>query len=350
MMPEGWSQVSLSEILKLLESGKRPKGGVKDIIEGIPSLGGEHLNSLGGFKFEKIKYVPHNFAQKLNKVKLYQEDILIVKDGATTGKTSFVDANFPFDDAVINEHLFLCRVCSEIKSKLIFYFLYSQVGNQQILLDFRGAAQGGISKAFTDKVEIPLPPLNEQKRIVAKIEALQERSQRVKTELDAIKPLLDQFRQSVLAAAFRGDLTADWRENNPDVEPAEVLLEKIRVERRCRWEEAELEKMKAQGKTPKDDKWKDKYKEPESIDIDNLSELPDGWCWVSIDEVSELVTDGDHNPPKKANRVLKGIAHITVKNIINGKLIEDDCTYITEQDFERTRKRYTPKGGDVIIT
>ena len=71
---------------------------------------------------------------------------------------------------------------------------------------------------------ICLPPFNEQKRIVTKIEALQTRSTAVKEELEAIKPLLNQFRQSVLAAAFRGDLTKDWREQNPDVEPAEVLF------------------------------------------------------------------------------------------------------------------------------
>jgi type I restriction enzyme S subunit len=70
---------------------------------------------------------------------------------------------------------------------------------------------------------------NEQRRIVEKIEALTARSRKAREALEAyqIPELLDQFRQSVLAAAFRGDLTADWREQNPDVEPAEALLERI---------------------------------------------------------------------------------------------------------------------------
>jgi type I restriction enzyme S subunit len=96
---------------------------------------------------------------------------------------------------------------------------------------------------------------------VEKIEALTARSRKAREALEAIPELLDQFRQSVLAAAFRGDLTADWREQNPDVEPAEALLERIRVERRKRWEEAELEKMRAKGKEPTNDKWKAKYKD-----------------------------------------------------------------------------------------
>jgi type I restriction enzyme, S subunit len=231
-----------------------------------------------------------------------------------------------------------------------YYFLISPFGDAEIRKHDNGSAQPNLSAKSVRSYSVPLPPLNEQKRIVAKIEALQTKSTAVKEELEQIKPLLDQFRQSVLAAAFRGDLTKDWREQNPDVEPAEVLLKRIRFERRRRWEEAELEKMKANGKVPKDDSWKNKYKEPEPIDTEGLPELPDGWCWVGIEQISEFVTDGDHNPPKKADRVLKGIPHLTAKNIINWTISEEGCTYITEEDFERIRKRYYPKVGDVVIT
>ncbi len=141
-------------------------------------------------------------------------------------------------------------------------------------------------------LSISLPPLNEQRRIVAKIEALKARSQQVKEALDAIPLLLDQFRQSVLAAAFRGDLTADWREQNPDVESASVLLERIRAERRCRWEEAELDRMKANGKTPTDDKWKEKYKEALEPEQSSLPNIPTGWMWVTMDA---LIVEGPQN-------------------------------------------------------
>jgi type I restriction enzyme S subunit len=231
-LPDSWAVVIMSDILQELLTGNRPKGGVQDFTEGIPSLGGEHLNYSGGFKFEKVKYVPVDFAKKLDKVKLAENDILIVKDGATTGKTSFIDKNFPFNHAVINEHLFLCRVYSSIVSKYIFYFLYSNIGNYQILLNFRGAAQGGITKNFANNIKIPLPPLNEQKRIVAKIELIQERSQIVQKELERVKVLLKKFRRSLLASAFRGDLTKDWRVNNPDIEPwIHTTLEKIILEK-----------------------------------------------------------------------------------------------------------------------
>ena len=112
--------------------------------------------------------------------------------------------------------------------------------------------------------EVCLPGTNEQKRIVAKLDALQARSDAAKQALDAIPPLLERFRQSVLAAAFRGDLTRAWRAQDPDVEPASELLARIRVERRRRWEEANPRKT---------------YVEPEPVDVTGLPELPEGWCW-----------------------------------------------------------------------
>ncbi|MGB3509559.1 MAG: restriction endonuclease subunit S, partial [Microcoleaceae cyanobacterium] len=190
-------------------------------------------------------------------------------------------------------------------------------------------------------------PLNEQKRIVAKIEALQERSQRVKAELEAIRPLLDNFRQSVLAAAFRGDLTKDWREKNPDIEPASELLERIKIERRQRWEEAELEKMAAQGKTPKDEKWKQKYKEPASVDTEGLPELPDGWCWVNADQCTFLITDGEHATPKRSNN---GVYLLSARNILNGKISFEKVDYVSEEVYQKLEKRLKVTTGDVLLS
>lgn len=95
-----WVRMKLNEFITL-ESGSRPKGGVRGILEGIPSLGGEHLNADGSFRFEKIKYVPEDFFKSLNKGQIYPNDIIVVKDGATTGKTSFVDNHFPHKHAAL---------------------------------------------------------------------------------------------------------------------------------------------------------------------------------------------------------------------------------------------------------
>jgi type I restriction enzyme S subunit len=139
---------------------------------------------------------------------------------------------------------------------------------------------------------VRVPPLNEQRRIVAKLETLQARSRRARAALEAVPPLLEKLRQSILASAFRGDLTKDWRAKHPDVEPATALLQRIRVERRKKWEAAELEKMRAKGRLPGDDRWKEKYKEPEPVDAKGLPELPKGWCWASLDELVSRIEAG----------------------------------------------------------
>jgi type I restriction enzyme S subunit len=96
-----------------------------------------------------------------------------------------------------------------------------------------GVGQTRVPKEFVLNTELPVPPLTEQRRVVAKIEALQERSRRAREALTEVGPLLEQFRQSVLAAAFRGNLTADWRAAHPNVEPASKLLHRILTERRA---------------------------------------------------------------------------------------------------------------------
>lgn len=128
----------------------------------------------------------------------------------------------------------------EISPEYIRYYLLSSKDYAESLAS--GSTFKELSGKKTEEIKIPLPPLNEQRRIVSKIEELTAHTKRAREALADVPSLIDQFRQSVLAAAFRGDLTAEWREKNPDVEPASDLLERIRAERRARWEKAELGK------------------------------------------------------------------------------------------------------------
>jgi len=125
-LPDGWVEVALENLLESLESGSRPKGGVRGISEGLPSIGGEHLNYNGGFNFDTMKFIPPEFAAGMNQGKIQRDDILIVKDGATTGKTVLVDESFPYEKAYVNEHVFICRLFGHLNAKYIFYYLWSE--------------------------------------------------------------------------------------------------------------------------------------------------------------------------------------------------------------------------------
>ena len=83
-----WPTDSLENLLDTMESGSRPKSGVASFDSGVPSLGGEHLDSSGSFKLENLRFVPRTYFQTMKKGIISPHDILIVKDGATTGKTS----------------------------------------------------------------------------------------------------------------------------------------------------------------------------------------------------------------------------------------------------------------------
>lgn len=200
---------------------------MKGIIEGIPSIGAEHLDNEGGFNLKNLRYIPQQFAEKMNRGVLKQKDILIVKDGATTGKTSLVTDNFPFNFACVNEHVFICRFFEILSSNFVFHYLRSQQGQEQIMSTFHGGAQGGINSEFADAVSIPLPPLGEQKRIVEKLDAILPKMKSAKSRLEKIPAILKKFRQSVLAAAFSGRLTEDWREGKDLPEWENVILKEI---------------------------------------------------------------------------------------------------------------------------
>ncbi len=178
-------------------------------------------------------------------------------------------------------HGFVCL--NQVLPEYVAYALKTQVHQMEQMASATTISY--LNKTKCNSINFPLAPLNEPRRIVSTIEQLTDRSHRAIAALEDVPKPIEQFRQSVLAAAFRGDLTADWREKNPDVEPASELLERIKIDRRKRWEEAELDKMKEKSKEVLNNKWKDKYKEPEEIDISTFPDLPNGWNLAKWEQI-----------------------------------------------------------------
>lgn len=181
--------VNLKNYIDTLESGKRPKGGASN--NGIPSLGGEHINSFGGFNLdkEKMKYVPKEYFNSLKKGLIENKDILIVKDGATTGKVAYVDDEFPLKKACINEHVFKISTKDKLNPKYLFYFLYSDIGQHEVLNDFRGATVGGISKNFID-INMYIPDITVQAKIIKLLDKAQELIDKRKAQIEDLDELV----------------------------------------------------------------------------------------------------------------------------------------------------------------
>ncbi|MDI3290684.1 restriction endonuclease subunit S [Polyangium sp. 15x6] len=250
-----------------------------------------------GLDISDITYVSADVHREIYaRCPVEQGDVLYIKDGVTTGLAAVNHLERPFS------LLSSVALLKPRRDLLDPHFLKHWLNSPETVALMTGNMNGSAIRRLVLKqireAEILLPPLVHQRLIVSKVESLTARSRRAKEALDAVPALLEQFRQSVLAAAFRGDLTAAWREKNPDVEPAEVLLQRIRTERRRRWEEAELAKMRAKGKVPGDDRWKEKYEEPEPVDASELPELPEGWAWVRLPECGSLERGRSRHRPR----------------------------------------------------
>jgi type I restriction enzyme S subunit len=164
--------------------------------------------------------------------------------------------------------------------------------------------------------------------------------------LERAETRLEAFRASVLKAAVEGRLVPTEaelaRSERRPYEPADVLLARILKERRRRWEEAELVKMKAAGKTPKDDSWKKKYEEPEAPKTSTLPGLPQGWCWATLDQLlGEPLANG------KSVRDGSGFPVLRLTSIKQGGVDLDECKRGDWADIDP--HNYTIKPDDFLI-
>jgi type I restriction enzyme S subunit len=169
----------------------------------------------------------------------------------------------------------------------VYYFL--QRAKELALRLASGTTFPEISGRQAAKVPLAVAPAGEQHRIVEAIESYFTRLDDAVASLELVQRNLKRYRASVLKAALEGRLVPTEAEmaraEGRSYEPASVLLERILAERRRRWEDGELAKMKAKGKAPKDDRWKEKYVKPVAPDTSELPELPEGWCWASVDQI-----------------------------------------------------------------
>ena len=161
-------------------------------------------------------------------------------------------------------------------------------------------AQKNINLEILNSVSVPIPPAEEQERIVEKIETLFARLDKGEEAVRDVQKLLTQYRQSVLKSAVTGQLTADWRaENSDQLESGRDHLTRILATRREQWE------------------GRGRYKEPVSFDQSKQMELPNGWIWATVDQLSSAV---EYGSSAKCSEVDSGVPVLRMGNIVAGKL------------------------------
>ena len=194
---------------------------------------------------------------------------------------------------------------------------------------------------------LPLAPLNEQRRIVAKIEELFSDLDAGVAALKRARANLKRYRAAVLKAAVEGKLTEEWRAEHPNTEPASKLLARILTERRQKWEADQLAKFAAANKQPPKN-WRDKYVEPMPPDTSGLPELPEEWCWATLHALAEVV-GGITKDQKKADQPGKReVPYLRVANVQRGFLDLSEMKSIAASEDDIAELRLEP--GDMLFT
>jgi type I restriction enzyme S subunit len=220
----------------------------------------------------------------------------------------------------------------------------------------RSTAVPGLTREDYDALEVTIPPFPEQERIVARIDELFSELDAGVASLKRARALLKKYRQAVLKAAVTGELTRDWRERHRGQieESGADLLQRILRARRQAWEAAELKKLRAKGKLPKDHRWKETYKEPQPPDTAGLPDLPEGWVWASVDQLVSGRPRSLQSGPFGSNLLHSefrkiGYLVLGIDNVGEGRFMLGSQNRISEEKFKSLEK-YQVRPADILIT
>ena len=238
-LPEGWSWCRLFSLSIKIGAGSTPTGGaVVYTTSGIKFIRSQNVYD-DGLLLDDVAYIPEEINQKKSGSIVKSKDILLNITGGSIGRCSLVSDDF--DVANVNQHVMIIRLANLELRKYIHSVVISPYIQEQIISRQVGSGRGGLSAETLSTFLIPLPPLNEQVSINRK---LNEYISQVLAIADAkcnISNLIIATKSKILDLAIRGKLVPQ----DPNDEPASVLLERIRSEK---------EELIKQGKIKRDKK------------------------------------------------------------------------------------------------
>jgi type I restriction enzyme S subunit len=159
--PEGWRTGKLEDILTVIETGSRPKGGVSGITHGVPSVGAESIVSIGRFDYGKTKYVPREFYEAMRRGHVRDYDVLLYKDGGRPGEfephVSIFGDGFPFGEFCINEHVYRLRTEPNLPQSYFYFWLESDLIMAEMRNRGTGVAIPGLNSTAVKALPVLIP-------------------------------------------------------------------------------------------------------------------------------------------------------------------------------------------------
>lgn len=332
-IPSGWRWVKLKDIVSLITKGSSPSWqGVKYVDKGILFITSENVRD-GYLDLKSPKYLEPKFNNLQSRSILKKGDILTNIVGASIGRTA--EYNLDFCDANVNQAVAIIRLLQNSLIPFLLKLLNSPFVVIQMLGKTVDTARANISLGSIENLCIPLPPLSEQKRIVAKIEELMplvEEYGKAQERLEVLnKELPEKLKKSVLQEAIMGKLVPQ----DPKEGTEEELLEEIRKEK---------EKLVKEGKLKKKDL------EVKPIEDDEIPfEIPEGWRWCRLGEISNIWSARRvHEKDWRSS----GIPFFRAREI--GKLASegtvDNELFIDKELYDEFSKSGLPQANDLMLT
>lgn len=270
-------------------------------------------------------YYPES--EELKKYLIKKGSFLICMTGSI-GKMARVTDDVP---RYLNQRVGMFVPTQYCNADFLWYFLHSyDVINGWI--SAKTSTNGNIKNSNILDLICPLPPLAEQKRIVAKIEELMpfvEQYATVSTKLNTLNASFpEMMKKSILQEAVQGKLVPQ----DPSDEPASLLLKKIAEEKKRLIKEGKIKKQKPL---------------PEITEDEIPFDIPESWEWVRLGNLAYKITDGTHKTPKYKE---DGVKFVSAKSIYNGRLTFDGCKFISKDEHVELFKRCNPEKNDILIS
>ena len=278
---------------------------------------------------------------------LKPNDILFARTGGTVGK-SYLVQEIP-EEAIYAGYLIRTRYSNQLCPQYLKYFMESELYWSQLREGTIATAQPNCNGKTLGNMLVPIPPSHEQIRIVEKLNAVMAHVIEYGTidsrskHLNNIFP--ERLKKSILQEAVQGKLVPQ----DPNDEPAAVLLERIRAEKQKLIAEGKIKKNKHESIIfRRDNSHYEKLDGIERcIDDEIPFEIPETWCFCRLGTILYKLTDGTHSRPKY---VEAGVPFISVKDVSSGMLDFSNCKFITEIEHKELYKRCNPEYGDILLT
>ena len=298
-IPDSWEWVRLIDVCEYIQRGKSPK---YSPIKKYPVVA-QKCNQWSGFSIEKAQFIEPNSLSSYGPERLLQDNDLMWNSTGlgTLGRMAiYKTAANPYELAVADSHVTVIRPLKQFVLPEYLYYYFANPSVQSVIEDQADGTtkQKELATATIKAYLTPIPPLDEQRRILAKLSEVLPVVKNYGVVYDETTAMQEAFpeslKKSILQEAVQGKLVPQ----DPSDEPAEALLERIRAEKRRLIKEGKIKKDKHESVIfRRDNSHYEKLDGVERCIDDELPfEIPDSWVWVRLGTVLEIARGGSPRP------------------------------------------------------